>query len=256
MMYSKTEGITADIDPAYSTTFNNHVVIVEQSADTQLSFVKASLAAGDTYTQSNWGGSTNTLTVEVCSITSGAPDKADVIAYVAGVTSASCGATTSAPTQAPVVTTTSAPTQAPITTTTSAPTQAPVVTTTSAPTQAPITTTTSAPVTTTTNAPTQAPVTTTECKDSPLNMKVNKIPRDCEWVAKNTPNRCTKRGVMSHCPLTCASPVIDCTSDSTKRIQLQENDAWKSCAWVRNKKTASRCNKSGMIDTCRATCAV
>jgi len=208
MMYSKTEGITADVDPAYSATFNSHVVIVEQSNDTKRSFVKASLAAGDKYTQSNWGGGANTLTVEVCSITSGTPDKAQVIVYVTGRTNASCDVT---PTMSPVVTSTSAPNFTP-----------------------------------------------TGCKDSPLNFLIKKKSRSCAWVANNktakAQKRCKEPGVESHCPVACASPV-HCTADSTTMIQLKENDEWKSCKWVRNKDTVGRCNKSGMRDTCRATCA-
>ena len=95
----------------------------------------------------------------------------------------------------------------------------------------------------------------TECKDSPLNLMVNKISRNCDWVKKGqTTKRCKNKGVKTHCPVTCES-LEHCTSDSTKRIQLG-NDAWKSCKWVSNAKTESRCNKTGMRDTCRATCAV
>jgi hypothetical protein len=88
MMYQKTEGITEDIASDYATTFNNHVVIVEQSGDSQDSWVKASLAPGDIYTQRNWNG--GTLVVQVCSITPGTPDVAKVISFVDGKTTASC----------------------------------------------------------------------------------------------------------------------------------------------------------------------
>jgi hypothetical protein len=88
MMYQKTEGITEDIASDYALTFNNHVVIVEQSGDSQDSWVKASLAPGDIYTQRNWNG--GTLVVQVCSITPGTPDVAKVISFVYGKTTASC----------------------------------------------------------------------------------------------------------------------------------------------------------------------
>ena len=88
MMYQKTEGITEDIDSDYATTFNNHVVIVEQSGDSKGSWVKASLAAGDVYTQRDWNG--GTLAVQVCSITPGNPDVAKVNSFVDGKTASSC----------------------------------------------------------------------------------------------------------------------------------------------------------------------
>jgi len=91
MMYQKTEGITLEIDSDYAATFNNHVVIVEQSEDGADSFVKASLAPGDMYTQKVWNG--GTLVVQVCSITSGTPDVAKVISFVDGKTHESCYAT-------------------------------------------------------------------------------------------------------------------------------------------------------------------
>eukprot|EP00979_Chaetoceros_neogracilis_P002735 scaffold447_cov250-Chaetoceros_neogracile.AAC.7 len=67
MMYQKTEGITEDIDIDHEMSFNNHVVIVEQSGDSQDSWV--------------------------CSITPGTPDVAKVITFVDGKTTASCFST-------------------------------------------------------------------------------------------------------------------------------------------------------------------
>jgi len=92
MMYQKTEGITEDIDSDHEATFNNHVVIVEQSGDSEDSWVKASLAPGEIYTHKNWNG--GTLVVQVCSITPGMPDVAKVISFVDGKTTASCFAST------------------------------------------------------------------------------------------------------------------------------------------------------------------
>ena len=91
-MYQKTEGITEDIHSDYKTTFNNHVVIVEQSGDSEDSWVKANLAPGAVYTQKDWNG--GTLVVQVCSITPGTPDVAKVISFVDGQTTASCVPTT------------------------------------------------------------------------------------------------------------------------------------------------------------------
>jgi|AntRauTorckE5430_2_1112549.scaffolds.fasta_scaffold05084_2 hypothetical protein len=91
MMYQKTEGITEDIDIDHEMSFNNHVVIVEQSGDSQDSWVKASLAPGDVYSKKNWNG--GTLVLQVCSITPGTPDVAKVITFVDGKTTASCFST-------------------------------------------------------------------------------------------------------------------------------------------------------------------
>ena len=92
MMYQKTEGITEDIHSDHKTTFNSHVVIVEQSGDSEDSWVKANLAPGAVYTQKDWNG--GTLVVQVCSITPGTPDVAKVISFVDGKTTASCVPTT------------------------------------------------------------------------------------------------------------------------------------------------------------------
>jgi len=103
--------------------------------------------------------------------------------------------------------------------------------------------------------PTKAPIVASECNDSPLKMKVNKKPKMCAWVLKKdkqTVKGCGKPGVKSHCPVACESLDEYCTSDSTKRIQLN-NGKWKSCKWV--KINVSRCDKKGVFDTCRETCA-
>jgi len=135
-------------------------------------------------------------------------------------------------------------TLAPIGSTTTSPTPAPIASTTS-PTPAPIASTTT---------PTLAPI--ASCSDSPLGMLVNKKVRTCEWVELGltlTPrrNRCTKRGIASHCPVTCG--VSDCMVDSTKRFVFRNNKP-KSCNWVK-KNTNRRCQKDGVPETCRNTCS-
>ena len=87
-MYQKTEGIIGNIYSDHETAFNNRVVIVEQSGDSEDSWVKASLAPGDVHTQKDWNGAT--LVVQLCSITPGTPDVAKVISFVDGQTTASC----------------------------------------------------------------------------------------------------------------------------------------------------------------------
>ncbi len=103
VFYNKVEGIVSEIDGSYSTTFDNHVVVYEQPADIRQSELKTvGLLAGQTYTQTNWAGTSNSLKIEVCSITAGTPDVAKIIIYVNGLTTASCNTATPAPTTAPV----------------------------------------------------------------------------------------------------------------------------------------------------------
>ncbi len=85
VMYNKAEGITEDIVSEYRSGYGNHVVIVEQTSDLEQSWVKASLSAGQTYSQSNYAG--GRLSVKVCSITAGSPDVAKVVIWVNGKTS-------------------------------------------------------------------------------------------------------------------------------------------------------------------------
>jgi len=143
-------------------------------------------------------------------------------------------------TPAPIGSSTTNPTPAPIGSTTT-PTSAPIGSSTTSPTPAPIGSTTS---------PTPAPI--GSCSDSPLGMVVNKKERTCEWVRRTkTLKRCQKRGVASHCAVTCDAS--DCMVDSTKRI-VMTNNKWKSCNWVK-KNTIKRCQKNGIPETCRKTCS-
>ena len=110
---------------------------------------------------------------------------------------------------------------------------------------------TPAPIGSSTTSPTPAPI--GSCSDSPLGMLVNKKERDCEWVQRiKTSKRCKKKGVASHCVVTCG--VSDCMVDSTIRIVLT-NKALKRCNWVKKKNTIKRCKIVGVSETCRKTCS-
>lgn len=95
---------------------------------------------------------------------------------------------------------------------------------------------------------------TPQCKDSPIKFKAKGKQRNCAWVKrqKRTAKICKQSAVKSHCPVTCKS-LGYCTSDSKKRFRVGKR--WKSCKWVKGSSTASRCNRKGVLDTCRATCA-
>ena len=65
MMYNRVEGVNSFLENLY---YRNKVVVVEQSQEDEQSWVKAVLDKGDTYTQSNWGGSGRALKIKVSSI--------------------------------------------------------------------------------------------------------------------------------------------------------------------------------------------
>jgi len=236
--YNKAEGITADMDDGYRTAYGNAVMVYSQANGGATSAILAGLtAAGQKYTKTNYGGTGNTLTIEVCSITAGSPDKAKVIVYVDGSTTASCSATTSAP----VATTTSVPTSAPVATTTSAPTSAPVVTT-SAPTK---------------TAATGAPVVTSMCQDTPLRFTyLEGVSKSCSYIArKNTSKRCLIDSAKTNCPVTCETAGCQCY-DTAGRFLLNKSGTTKKCAWVRRKNTDERCAKNRVRANCPVTCGV
>jgi len=91
------------------------------------------------------------------------------------------------------------------------------------------------------------------CGDSPLDLKLFKKLRTCDWVKENVTTRCEKKGVKSHCPLTCNTPEF-CFLDSTKKFKLAENDEVRSCKWVGGIK--KKCRKSGVKETCRESCSM
>jgi hypothetical protein len=89
------------------------------------------------------------------------------------------------------------------------------------------------------------------CINSSLPMLVNKITKQCNWVArKNTTKRCNLKNVRDHCPDTCAG---DCSVDSQKKFKLQNGKVVR-CTWVAKKNTSKRCSKDGVSETCRNTC--
>jgi len=91
------------------------------------------------------------------------------------------------------------------------------------------------------------------CTDSPLFILVNKRARSCNWVYRDIENRCHKRGVASHCPITCNSTQF-CTEDSSYKIRLRSGKLM-SCYWVKRLNTAQRCKMTGVDKTCRKTCS-
>ena len=239
--YNKAEGITADMDDEYRTAYGNAVMVYSQANGEALSAILAGLtAAGQKYTKTNYGGTGNTLTIEVCSITAGSPDKAKVIVYVDGSTTASCSATTSAP----VATTTSVPTSAPVATTTSAP----VATTTSAPAGAPVVTT---------SAPTGAPVVTSDlCQDTPLRFTyLEGVSKSCSYIArKNTSERCLIDSAKTNCPVTCKTAGCQCY-DTVGRFLIKSGTT-KKCAWAERNNKEKRCAKNRVRANCPVTCGV
>ena len=62
---------------------------VEQKGDKQQSWLLGHLAAGETYTKSNWASSGQSLVIKVCAMNAGEPDYAKVIVYVDGSSFAS-----------------------------------------------------------------------------------------------------------------------------------------------------------------------
>jgi hypothetical protein len=95
------------------------------------------------------------------------------------------------------------------------------------------------------------------CADDP-DFRLNGVKaKNCEWVAKQkTEERCKKPGVMEACTLTCSphpecAPRTDCTDDYDFRLNGIKG---KSCEWVAKQKTDKRCEKPGVMDSCRRTC--
>jgi surface protein len=79
--------------------------------------------------------------------------------------------------------------------------------------------------------------------------------KSCEWVAKRkTEERCKKPGVFAACPESCnpaCATVVDCTDDQDFQLNGLKG---KNCEWVAKQKTDERCNKTGVMASCRRTC--
>ena len=230
IFYNKAEGIIKDMTDEDRAIFGNHVMIYSQSADWEVSTIvfDNGLGNGGVYTKANWGGTSNSLKVEVCSITTGSPNVAKVIVYLDGVTTASCIDATPAPTPAPVTESTPAPTPAPVTESTPAPTPAPV-----------------------------SPPTST-CSDSTEEFAALKpgwtAPKmkTCdEWVKRRATGwRCFKvEGVAEACPETC----LNCCVDSTTPFNLLFNKKEKTCDWAAINPEL-RCRKAPTRMKCAQTC--
>jgi hypothetical protein len=70
-----------------NTYYKDKVVVVQQSAQGENSWVRAVLDQGETFTQSNWAGSGSPLIIEACFMTDGTPDIAQVTIWLDGVNS-------------------------------------------------------------------------------------------------------------------------------------------------------------------------
>ena len=241
VFYNKSEGVTATMDEEFRTELGNAVVVYSQATVWGTSTIVGALSTtGAQYTQSNWAWSGGTLTIEVCSITAGSPDKAKVIVYVDGVTTASCTTTTSAPTGAPVVAPTSAPTSAPVVAPTSV-TGAPVVSTTPAPTSAPVVTT---------------PTTSAKCQDTDQRFEYgfSGDTKTCNFIAKYTAERCSVTNASSKCPVTCNTG-CECY-DTVGRFEVKLGKKTRKCAWAARKNTEERCARVRVRANCPMTCGV
>jgi len=91
------------------------------------------------------------------------------------------------------------------------------------------------------------------CTDSPKRFILNNKKRRCKWLNQNSgkflSKRCSKKGVSSHCPKTCAVCGKYICKDSEVSFQL--NNA-KTCNWVSD--NIGRCGSKAIKETCRDTC--
>ena len=296
VMLHRAEGITSDYQSQYAADYINKVNIVTQPENPSLlqgSTTVAQLASCESYQQANWGGTTNTLIIQVCGIEVGSPDQAQVIVYLDGVNSESCpvcasdspsvsnapssipssvpsknpsktpsSIPSSIPSKKPSNTASTYPSSSPLPPATKAPTKAPVqAPTTSSPSRSPII----APVTSDpSNAPSTAPSTSPSistapsplCRDSQARFRHWGMKRKCKWVAKNKEKRCARTGLQRQCPVTCGKCDEFRCSDSKKIFYLPNNGEERDCFWVAKlpKRIWKRCSRAGVTTTCRHTC--
>jgi hypothetical protein len=113
-------------------------------------------------------------------------------------------------------------------------------------------------------APTPATPTTSSCVDPPFKFRMpnpngkKKVWQNCNWVAKDTANRCKKVGVKKTCPVACGGTSCTdyyCTNSPYKaRIEISAGKTRKkNCKWTAKRATA-RCKIDGVKDACRKTC--
>lgn len=89
------------------------------------------------------------------------------------------------------------------------------------------------------------------CVDSPLPFKLNKKTfLYCHWVRQDTAERCSMKGISSHCPETCST--CNYCVDSSIVFRVYKT---LTCRWV-EKKAGVRCKGLGIQDSCRKTCGM
>ena len=97
------------------------------------------------------------------------------------------------------------------------------------------------------------------CVDSPTRFTIkseyNSLIRSCSWVAKqDTTNRCFLPGVQENCPKECGCESCDDDSSEKFEIIFPAVDLKKSCNWVANQDTATRCALPDVSNVCKFTC--
>jgi len=95
------------------------------------------------------------------------------------------------------------------------------------------------------------------CKDSTFRFKYNSKFKNCDFIArKNTELRCEFYGVKTHCPETCNSCNICTDSPLRFKIVSKASSFVRSCMWVGNQDTATRCEIHGVKFECPVTCGL
>ena len=102
------------------------------------------------------------------------------------------------------------------------------------------------------------------CQDSPLPFTYDQKKLNCD-IVKNAPaDFCDLGGdfsgaiINTHCPVACS--VDNCTGQETNmyfEILISGVLKWKQCSWVmgRGENCATKCERSGVAETCPASCA-
>ena len=91
VMYNRAKGVNSGVKED-----GNKVTVVRANnlaSTSEQSYIKANLGENQQYLVSRFGGSRNTLVVQVCSLTTGPPDVAVVLVYLDGVNNLQCGST-------------------------------------------------------------------------------------------------------------------------------------------------------------------
>jgi hypothetical protein len=91
VMYNRAKGVNSGVKE-----YGNKVTVVRASntaSTSEQSYIKANLGANQQYRVSRFGGSGKTLVVQVCTLTTGPPDVAEVLVYLDGLNNLQCGST-------------------------------------------------------------------------------------------------------------------------------------------------------------------